>query len=126
MIFPNSQRVNRGNHVIKDLVEACRANEVTDIVILHEHRGEPGTLYRSEVVAPRVSWIHTDGLIISHLPYGPTAYFGIQNCVLRHDIKDGLGTMSEAYPHVIFENFSTPLGGRVRSTSHLRLRVTFF
>jgi U3 small nucleolar ribonucleoprotein protein IMP4 len=54
-----------------------------------------------------------DGLIISHLPYGPTAYFGIQNCVLRHDIKDGLGTMSEAFPHLIFENFTTPLGQRV-------------
>lgn len=55
-----------------------------------------------------------DGLIVSHLPYGPTAYFGIQNCVLRHDIKDGLGTVSEAFPHIIFENFTTPLGQRVR------------
>lgn len=120
MIFPNSQRVNRGNHVIKDLVEACRANEVTDIVILHEHRGEPGTLCYSQKKVTPASHGYTDGLIISHLPYGPTAYFGIQNCVLRHDIKDGLGTMSEAFPHVIFENFSTPLGGRVRYNMRLR------
>lgn len=56
-----------------------------------------------------------DGLIVSHLPYGPTAYFGIQNCVLRHDIKDGLNTVSEAYPHIIFENFTTSLGERVRT-----------
>ena len=68
---------------------------------------------------------------------GPTAYFGLVNCVARHDIKEaGLGTVSEAFPHLIFEarpqrvgaaadvshthvstcllqGFSTPLGKRV-------------
>ena len=33
---------------------------------------------------------------------------------MRHDIPD-TGTMSEAYPHLIFDNFSTPLGDRVTS-----------
>ena len=42
MIFPNSQRINRGNYVVKDLVDACKANDVTDLIIVHEHRGEPG------------------------------------------------------------------------------------
>ena len=28
----------------------------------------------------------TDGMVVCHLPYGPTAYFGIFNTVLRHDI----------------------------------------
>lgn len=42
LVFPNSQRINRGNYVMKDIVEACRANEVTDLVLLHEHRGQPG------------------------------------------------------------------------------------
>ena len=42
LIFPNSQRLNRGNYVMSQLVNACRANEVTDLVIVHEHRGEPG------------------------------------------------------------------------------------
>lgn len=41
-MFPNSQRINRGGHVIKDIVDACRNNEVTDLIILHEHRGQPG------------------------------------------------------------------------------------
>lgn len=54
-------------------------------------------------------------MIVCHLPYGPTAYFGLSNCVLRHDIKDqDLGTVSEAYPHLIFEKFETKLGLRVR------------
>jgi len=42
LIFPNSQRINRGNYVIKDVVNACKSNEVTDLIILHEHRGQPG------------------------------------------------------------------------------------
>jgi U3 small nucleolar ribonucleoprotein protein IMP4 len=41
-VFPNSQRMNRGNYVIGDLVNACRANNVTDLIVIHEHRGEPG------------------------------------------------------------------------------------
>ncbi|XP_078491241.1 U3 small nucleolar ribonucleoprotein IMP4-like [Ciona intestinalis] len=96
LIFPNSQRLNRGNHEMKALVAACRANDVTDFIILHEHRGNP------------------DGIIISHLPYGPTAYFNISGCVMRHDIPD-VGTMSEVYPHLIFHNFKSKLGERVKT-----------
>lgn len=54
-----------------------------------------------------------DTLIISHLPYGPTATFTIYNTVMRHDIPN-VGTMSEAYPHLIFHNLKTKLGERVR------------
>ncbi len=53
-----------------------------------------------------------DGLIVSHMPYGPTAYFALANCVLRHDIKDR-ENISDQYPHLIFHNFSTSLGERV-------------
>lgn len=49
--------------VLPELVDTCRSHNVTDIVIVHEHRGEP------------------DGLVVCHLPYGPTAYFGIFNTV---------------------------------------------
>ena len=68
--------------------------DVTDFVLLHEHRGEP------------------DGLIISHLPLGPTVYFGISNAVLRHDLETRANTMSEQYPHLVFDNFKTNLGER--------------
>lgn len=95
LIFPNSQRINRGNAVIKELLDAARSNEFSDVIIVHEHRGEP------------------DGLIVSHLPYGPTAYFGLSNVVLRHDLTSKLGTMSEAAPHLLFDQFSTQLGKRI-------------
>ena len=76
-------------------MEACRANECTDLIVLHETRGQP------------------DAIQISHLPYGPTAYFTLYNVVLRHDIEN-CGTMPEQYPHLIFNNFGSPLGKRVQ------------
>lgn len=49
--------------MIAEIIETCRAHEFTDVILVHEHRGVP------------------DGLIISHLPFGPTAYFGLLNVV---------------------------------------------
>ncbi|CAM9626790.1 unnamed protein product [Choristocarpus tenellus] len=94
LIIPNAQRINRGNHKVGELVEACRSSDFTDMVVVQETRGEP------------------DGLIVCHLPLGPTAFFTLSNCVLRHDIADR-GTVSEAYPHLVQNNFTTSLGGRV-------------
>ena len=96
LLFPSSQRVNRGNSVIADLIHTARASDFTDVLILHEHRGEP------------------DGLIISHLPHGPTAYFGLSSVVLRHDLTTPPSPMSEQHPHLIFDNFNTQLGLRVK------------
>ncbi|THH33588.1 hypothetical protein EUX98_g553 [Antrodiella citrinella] len=97
LIFPNSTRLNRGNYVVKELSEACRANDITDLVILHEHRGVP------------------DAMIVSHFPHGPTLYFTLHNVNLRHDIESySSSTVSEQYPHLIFENFSSQLGERIR------------
>lgn len=94
LLIPNSQRINRGSYELKQLIKSCNANDITDLVIAHETRGSP------------------DGLIISHLPFGPTAYFQLTNVVMRHDIS-GLGTMSEAYPHLIFNNMTSKLGIRL-------------
>lgn len=49
--------------------------------------------------------------MVCHLPFGPTAYFTLYNVVMRHDVPD-IGTMSEAFPHLIFHNFTTRLGKR--------------
>uniref|UniRef100_A0A3B5MJY1 Brix domain-containing protein n=1 Tax=Xiphophorus couchianus TaxID=32473 RepID=A0A3B5MJY1_9TELE len=93
LMFPGAQRMNRGNHEVAALVRACKANNVSDLVIIHETRGQPG-------------------LVICHLPFGPTAYFTLYNVVMRHDVPN-IGTMSEAYPHLIFHNFTSRLGKRV-------------
>lgn len=57
LVFPNSYRINRGNYVVKDLAEACRANDVTDLIVLHEHRGTPGASFRSVLLVVHLALI---------------------------------------------------------------------
>ncbi|KAI5777202.1 anticodon-binding protein, partial [Geopyxis carbonaria] len=96
LLIPNSIRLNRGGTVLPTLCQSCLSTSTSDLVLLHEHRGTPTSL------------------TISHFPHGPTAMFSMHNVVLRHDIPGSArGTVSESYPHLIFEGFSTPLGARV-------------
>ncbi|WVR08268.1 hypothetical protein IAU60_005315 [Kwoniella sp. DSM 27419] len=96
LVFPNSYRLNRGNTVVKELVQACIAQGVTDLLVIHEHRGVP------------------DALIVTHLPHGPTLSMTLHNVTLRHDVSSNANsTVSEQYPHLIFDGFSTKLGDRV-------------
>jgi U3 small nucleolar ribonucleoprotein protein IMP4 len=95
LLIPNSLRINRGNNRVDQLMESCRFSDFTDVVIVQETRGEP------------------DGLVICHLPYGPTAYFTLSHAVLRHDLDPPAAPMSEAYPHLVLHNFNTPIGKRV-------------
>ncbi|UYV68516.1 IMP4 [Cordylochernes scorpioides] len=96
LMVPNTLRLNRGNLTVKDIVGACTAQNFTDILILCETRGVP------------------DGIIISHLPFGPTAYFSLSDVTMRHDIPDKDGHMPQAYPQLIFHNFTSTLGKRVQ------------
>ncbi|RLV95412.1 U3 small nucleolar ribonucleoprotein IMP4 [Spathaspora sp. JA1] len=94
LMFPNSLKLNRGNYIIPDLVKTCARVSVSDVIILHEHRGVPTSL------------------TVSHFPHGPTAVFTLHNVKLRHDLPN-LGNVSESYPHLIFEGFNSKLGERV-------------
>ena len=96
LLLPNSHRMNRGGNTVAQIVETCRSEGFTDLVIVQEHRGVP------------------NGLVVSHMPHGPTAYFGLHNVVMRHDIPK-VAPVSEAYPHLIFHNLSTKIGRRVGS-----------
>lgn len=96
LLLPTAVRLNRGNLILDNLVQSCKSNGLSDIILLHEHRGKP------------------TALTVSHLPHGPTASFSLHNVVLRADIPDAAkGTVSESYPHLIFEGFTTRLGQRV-------------
>lgn len=94
VLFPNTQRVNRGRHVISELVDVARSNGFTDLVIVHETRGNP------------------DGLVVSHLPYGPTAFFNISGVVMRSEVADARHVPEKA-PHLVLEGMSTKLGQRI-------------
>ena len=96
LLLPTSIRLNRGNLILPNLLSSARAASLSDIILLHEHRGTP------------------TAMTVSHLPHGPTASFSLHNVVLRADIPNASrGTVSESYPHLIFEGFSTRLGKRV-------------
>lgn len=94
LLVPNSQRMNRGGHTVNQIVEMCRSEGFSDLIVVQEHRGVP------------------DGLVVSHMPYGPTAYFGLHNVVMRHDIPDR-ANVSEAFPHLVQHNLNTRIGKRV-------------
>jgi len=96
LLLPTAVRLNRGNLILNNLVSSAQASGLSDIVLLHEHRGTP------------------TALTVSHFPHGPTASFSLHNVVLRADIPNSArGTVSESYPHLIFEGFGTKLGQRV-------------
>lgn len=94
ILLPNAQRMNRGTQQLKDMVQACIQSGFTDFIMVNETNGEPSSI------------------VISHLPYGPTAYFTVYNTVMRHDTNTQ-EKISQAYPHLIFHNFKTKLGERV-------------
>ncbi|KAK3365767.1 anticodon-binding protein [Lasiosphaeria ovina] len=96
LLFPTAIRLNRGNLVLPDLVKSAQSEGLTDVILLHEHRGTP------------------TAITISHLPHGPTLMASLHNVVLRADIPRSIkGTVSESYPHLILENFNTQLGRRL-------------
>ncbi|KAJ0265586.1 IMP4 [Hirschfeldia incana] len=99
IVFPNAKTMNRGSQVISEIIEMARSHDYSEVIFVTENRGRP------------------DGLIVSHLPFGPTAYFQLLNVVTRYDIqsKKAMGKMSEQYPHVIFDNFTSQMGKRVAS-----------
>lgn len=97
LLLPTSTKSNRGNLVLPTLVGFAKSMGLSDMILLHEHRGTP------------------TAMTVSHLPHGPTASFSLHNVVLRHDIPNASrGTVSESYPHLIFEGFTTPLGLRTQ------------
>ena len=103
LLLPGAVRLNRGGLELRALVAAAAAAGLTDVALLHEHRGTP------------------TALTVSHLPHGPTAAFSLHGVALRHDLEGAVrGTVSEAAPHLVFEGFGTPLGKRVvRILQHL-------
>ncbi|CCV00159.1 unnamed protein product [Malassezia sympodialis ATCC 42132] len=98
LVFPNSTRLNRGVYTMNELAAAARANGITDMIVVHEHRGVP------------------DAMVVSHFPHGPTVMFTLHNVTLRHEVAShSNSTVSEQYPHLIFDGFGGKLGERVKS-----------
>uniref|UniRef100_A0A8C4WR85 Brix domain-containing protein n=1 Tax=Gopherus evgoodei TaxID=1825980 RepID=A0A8C4WR85_9SAUR len=83
LVLPGRPAHESGRHEVGALLQACKANGVTDLLVLHEHAGS--RVSRGVLRADR-----------SHLPFGPTAFFTLCNVVMRHEVPD-IGTMSEGH-----------------------------
>ena len=94
-IIPNSEPRWRRNTSIKKMVKQCESAGFTDVIIVNEDNRIP------------------NGLVISHLPEGPTAYFKLSNVKICREVKKDWRKITEHRPEVILNNFTTRLGHAV-------------
>eukprot|EP00898_Chlorokybus_atmophyticus_P002367 jgi/Chlat1/3130/Chrsp21S00245 len=93
-VFPHATYYKRANYEVKEIVTYAKARDFTDLVVINENRKT------------------INGLLVVHLPNGPTAHFKLSNLTLRKDIKNH-GKPTKHKPELILNNFSTKLGHRV-------------
>eukprot|EP00088_Acartia_fossae_P035574 TRINITY_DN3667_c0_g1_i1.p1 TRINITY_DN3667_c0_g1~~TRINITY_DN3667_c0_g1_i1.p1 ORF type:complete len:330 (+),score=55.34 TRINITY_DN3667_c0_g1_i1:42-1031(+) len=91
-IVPNSEPKWRKRSSVKKMVRDCIQKEYTDIVIVNEDNRRP------------------NGLVISHLPNGPTAHFRLSNVKVSTDMRKDFHKITAHRPEVILNNFTTRLG----------------
>lgn len=91
-VIPNSQVYYRRGLALKRIIPQCIARDFTDLIVINEDRKVP------------------NGLILSHLPEGPTAHFKMSNVRLRKEMKRKGKDPTEHKPEVILNNFTTRLG----------------
>ncbi|XP_012156826.1 probable ribosome production factor 1 [Ceratitis capitata] len=91
-IFPNALVKIRNRSSVKNICKSAIREEYTDVVIVNEDRRKP------------------NGLLVIHLPNGPTAHFKLSNVKLTSDIKRNHKEITKHRPEVILTNFTTRLG----------------
>jgi len=91
-IIPNAEPKWRNNSSIKKLVKECIERDYTDIIIVNEDRKKP------------------NGVVVCHLPNGPTALFKLTNVKTSKEINKDWRSITSHRPEVILNNFTTRLG----------------
>jgi len=91
-IIPNSEPRWRNNSSVKKIVKDSIKKDYTDIIIVNEDNRSP------------------NGLVVSHLPEGPTAHFKLSNVKITKDLRKDFNQISAHRPEVILNNFTTRLG----------------
>ncbi|VDN51647.1 unnamed protein product, partial [Dracunculus medinensis] len=89
--IPDAEIFTRKNIPLKKVVQQAKEKEYSDLIVVHEDRKVP------------------NGIVLCHLPNGPTAYFKINSLKFRKDIK-GVGESTGHHPELILNNFNTRLG----------------
>lgn len=91
-IFPNALVKIRNRSSVKKICKSASREGFTDVVIINENRRKP------------------NGLLVIHLPGGPTAHFKLSNVKLTSDIRRNHREITRHRPEVILTNFTTRLG----------------
>jgi len=91
-MIPNSEPRWRNKSSVKKMVKDCISKEYTDIIIVNEDNRSP------------------NGMVVTHLPEGPTASFKLSNVKVTKDMRKSHKDISAHRPEVILNNFSTRLG----------------
>lgn len=93
-VLPNAYYYYRKNLPVKKIVPQAISQDFTDLIIVNENNKTP------------------NGMILSHLPEGPTIHFKISNVKLHNEIRK-CGSLTDHRPELILNNFNTRLGHTV-------------
>lgn len=93
-VLPRCVFYKRNGYALKKICEFAERRGFSDVVVVHEDR--------HDVV----------GLLVTHLPDGPTARFALSRLVLGQKIR-GSAVATSHRPELALNNFSTKLGTRV-------------
>nr|XP_031834577.1 probable ribosome production factor 1 [Nomia melanderi] len=91
-MIPNSISLYRNRSGVKKMVKSAIARNFTDIVVINEDQCKP------------------NGMLVIHLPNGPTAYFKLSNVKITPELRRSHKEITEHRPEVILNNFTTRLG----------------
>lgn len=94
-IIPNSLSLYRNRSGVKKIVKSATAKNFTDVIVINENRSEP------------------NGLLIIHLPDGPTLHCKLSNVKITPELKRSHKEITSHRPEVILNNFTTRLGHSV-------------
>lgn len=91
-VIPDAYVYYRRGLALKRIVPQCVSRGFTYLMVINEDRKVP------------------NGMVLCHLPDGPTAHFKISNVRLRKEMKRRGKEPTEHSPEVILNNFTTRLG----------------
>lgn len=91
-IIPNSTSLFRNRSSVKKIIKSAIKKDFTDVLVINENRKEP------------------NGLLVVHLPNGPTAHFKISNVRITPELKKSHKEITEHRPEVVLQQFTTRLG----------------
>ena len=91
-IIPNALAKIRNRSSIKKMVKSAIRENFTDIIVINENNREP------------------NGMVVVHLPNGPTAHFKLSNVRITKEIRRSHLEFTKHRPEVILTNFTTRLG----------------